>query len=85
MFGIKLVCSQLIKEIEFMRLLYTCKQAHQKLSENLDRDLRFAERAQLKIHLSMCRSCSNFGTQMRTLRMAMQAMSKGKSSDQDPS
>ena len=67
-----------------MRLFYTCKQVHQKISENLDRPLSVAERTQLKIHLSMCRSCSNFGTQMRTIRMAMQQMAKGKSSDQDP-
>lgn len=64
-----------------MRLFYTCKQAHQKLSENLDRQLNLIERTQLKMHLSMCRSCSNFGTQMRTIRLAMQAMAKGKSSD----
>ncbi|MBC3873026.1 zf-HC2 domain-containing protein [Undibacterium flavidum] len=66
-----------------MRIFYTCKQAHQKLSENLDRELSLAERTQLKIHLSMCRSCTNFGTQMRTIRMAMQEMAKGKSSDRD--
>lgn len=68
-----------------MRLFYTCKQAHQKLSENLDRDLSLLERTQLKLHLSMCHSCTNFGTQMRTIRMAMQQMAKGKSSDQNES
>ncbi|MFC0351133.1 zf-HC2 domain-containing protein [Undibacterium danionis] len=66
-----------------MRLFYTCKQAHQKLSENLDRELSLVERTQLKIHLGMCDSCTNFGRQMKTIRMAMQAMAKGKSSDQD--
>ncbi|MFA9275617.1 MAG: zf-HC2 domain-containing protein [Candidatus Aquirickettsiella gammari] len=66
-----------------MRIFYSCKQAHQKLSENLDRDLSLVERTRLRVHLSMCRSCSNFGTQMRTIRMAMQQMAKGKSSDQD--
>ncbi|MBC3833432.1 zf-HC2 domain-containing protein [Undibacterium amnicola] len=68
-----------------MLFLYTCKQAHQKLSENLDRKLSLTERAQLKVHLSMCRSCSNFSTQMRTIRSAMKQMASGKSSDQDPS
>jgi predicted anti-sigma-YlaC factor YlaD len=67
-----------------MLFLYTCKQAHQKLSENLDRELSLAERAQLKLHLSMCASCSNFKTQMQTIRMAMKQMAAGKSSDQDP-
>jgi predicted anti-sigma-YlaC factor YlaD len=66
-----------------MLFFYTCKQAHQKLSEDLDRKLSLAERTQLKIHLGMCRSCTNFGTQMRTIRMAMKQMADGKSSDQD--
>ena len=66
-----------------MLFLYTCKQAHQKLSEDLDRQLSLTERAQLKLHLSMCRSCSNFGTQMRTIRSAMKQMAAGKSSNQD--
>ncbi len=66
-----------------MLFLYTCKQAHQKLSEDLDRQLSLTERAQLKLHLSMCRSCNNFGTQMRTIRSAMKQMAAGKSSNQD--
>jgi predicted anti-sigma-YlaC factor YlaD len=68
-----------------MLFLYTCKQAHQKLSEDLDRELSLTERTQLKIHLSMCDSCTNFGKQMRTIRMAMKQMAEGKSSDQDKS
>lgn len=55
-----------------MRFLYTCREAHQKLSEALDHELGLGERTQLKIHLSMCRSCSNFRAQMRSLRNAMQ-------------
>lgn len=54
-----------------MRLLFNCKQAHQIVSEGLDRDLRFSERARLKLHLSICDSCSNFYGQMRLLRQAM--------------
>ncbi|MBI1835192.1 MAG: zf-HC2 domain-containing protein [Burkholderiales bacterium] len=59
-----------------MRLLYTCKKAQQIISEGLDRELSLAERAHLKLHLSMCRSCTNFKGQMQTLRMAMKKMSK---------
>lgn len=55
-----------------MRLLFNCKQAHQIVSEGLDRDLSFSERARLKLHLSICQSCSNFYGQMRLLRQAMQ-------------
>lgn len=60
-----------------MRFFYTCKQAHQMLSEGMDRQLSVAERAQLKLHLSMCKSCTNFGQQMQTLRQAMRKMSHG--------
>ena len=60
-----------------MRFLYTCKQAHQMLSEGLDRPLSLAERAHLKLHLSMCKSCTNFSQQMQTLRQAMRKMSHG--------
>ncbi len=55
-----------------MRFLYSCREAHEKLSEALDHELGLVERAQLKIHLSMCRSCRNFRHQMRSLRNAMQ-------------
>lgn len=54
-----------------MRLLFNCKQAHQIVSEGLDRDLSFSERARLKLHLSICDSCTNFYGQMRLLRQAM--------------
>lgn len=59
-----------------MRLLYSCKKAQQIISESLDRELGLAERVHLKLHLSMCRSCTNFKGQMQTLRMAMKKMSK---------
>ena len=59
-----------------MRLLYSCKKAQQIISEGLDRELSLAERAHLKLHLSMCRSCTNFKGQMQTLRMALKKMSK---------
>ena len=46
------------------------------LSEGLDRDLNVAERTQLKLHLGMCRSCTNFKNQMTLMRQAMKKMSK---------
>jgi predicted anti-sigma-YlaC factor YlaD len=57
-----------------MQLIYKCKQAHQMLSEGLDRELSFSERARLKLHLSICDSCTNFNTQMQTLRLAMRKL-----------
>ena len=58
-----------------MKFFYTCKQAHQVISEGLDHDLNFSQKTQLAIHLGMCRSCSNFKTQMQTLRLAMKNLS----------
>lgn len=57
-----------------MRLIYKCKQAHQMVSEGLDRELSFSERARLRLHLSICNSCTNFNTQMQTLRLAMRKL-----------
>jgi predicted anti-sigma-YlaC factor YlaD len=57
-----------------MQLIYKCKQAHQMVSEGLDRELNFSERARLKLHLSICESCTNFNTQMQTLRLAMRKL-----------
>jgi predicted anti-sigma-YlaC factor YlaD len=57
-----------------MRLLYNCKQAHQMVSEKLDRQLTVSERARLKLHLSICNSCSNFNGQMQTLHQAMRQL-----------
>ncbi|MBY0573328.1 MAG: zf-HC2 domain-containing protein [Undibacterium sp.] len=57
-----------------MLFFYSCKQAHQKLSESLDHELGLAERTHLKLHLSVCRSCTNFRGQMQNLRAAMKKL-----------
>jgi hypothetical protein len=44
------------------------------VSEGLDRELSLAERTHLKIHLSICHSCTNFHGQMNLLRKAMQGL-----------
>ncbi|MDO8701955.1 MAG: zf-HC2 domain-containing protein [Undibacterium sp.] len=68
-----------------MRLLLNCKQAHQMVSEGLDRHLNFSERARLKLHLGMCRSCTNFNGQMQLLRKVMRHYPTGKISPEDES
>ncbi|MCH8621130.1 zf-HC2 domain-containing protein [Undibacterium sp. TS12] len=55
-----------------MSIFIVCKQAHQLISEGLDRPLRASERAQLKMHLAICRACTGFNGQMSFLRKAMQ-------------
>jgi hypothetical protein len=59
-----------------MKFFYTCKQAHQVISEGLDHHLNFSQKTHLAIHLGICRSCSNFKTQMKTLRLAMKHISE---------
>lgn len=54
-----------------MLLLLNCKQTHKLVSEGLDRHLTLAERTKMKLHLSICESCSNFNGQMSVLRKAM--------------
>jgi predicted anti-sigma-YlaC factor YlaD len=49
----------------------SCKQAHQLVSEGLDRDLGVVERLRLRLHLGMCDACTNFNGQMNFLRSAM--------------
>ena len=58
-----------------MRLLITCKQAHQLVSEGMDKQLSLGERSRLSVHLSMCKACTQFQHQMRFLRKAMHRFS----------
>ncbi len=50
--------------------MLSCKEATQRLSEGLDRDLSLSEKLQLKMHLAMCGGCRNFSKQMNFLRAA---------------
>ena len=52
----------------------TCKQAHQLLSERLDRPLPRAERWRLWLHLRFCEMCSRFERQMDFLRAAVRRL-----------
>jgi hypothetical protein len=54
-----------------MLLLPNCKQTHKLVSEGMDRRLTLAERTKMKLHLSICESCTNFNGQMQLLRKAM--------------
>ncbi len=54
-----------------MRYWLRCKQAHQLLSEQQDRELGKIEKVALRMHLAICHSCQNFSGQMTFLRQAM--------------
>lgn len=62
--------------------MLTCQRATKLLSEQLDRPLSFGERTSLKLHLLMCRGCSNFGEQMSTIRRLTREYSAQQSKDE---
>lgn len=54
-----------------MSLLPNCKEVARIISEGLDRDLGAVEQVRLRIHLSMCAGCTNFGKHMSIIRDAV--------------
>lgn len=55
-----------------MKILKTCKEVSELLSQSQERPLRPGEKFQLKLHLLMCDGCRNFGRQLDFIRAAMQ-------------
>jgi hypothetical protein len=51
--------------------MLSCKQVTRLVSQGLDRELGFAERVKLRVHLAICDGCTQFGRQMAFLREAM--------------
>ena len=52
-------------------MMLSCKQVTRLVSQGLDRELGFAERVKLRVHLAICDGCTNFRDQMKFLREAM--------------
>jgi len=52
-------------------MMLSCKQVTRLVSQGLDRELGFAERVKLRVHLAICDGCTNFRDQMALLREAM--------------
>lgn len=50
--------------------MLNCKQASQLASRAMDEKLPFGKNLMLKIHLLLCRSCTNFTRQLFFLRQA---------------
>jgi predicted unusual protein kinase regulating ubiquinone biosynthesis (AarF/ABC1/UbiB family) len=50
--------------------MLNCKQASQLASRAMDEKLSFRESAALKVHLFLCRNCTNFTQQLNFLREA---------------
>jgi len=50
--------------------MITCKEASRLASQQLDRNLSFGERFQLRLHLMYCAGCKRMEEQFRFLRQA---------------
>jgi hypothetical protein len=51
----------------------TCREVHRLVSEGMDRELSFVERARMRIHLVVCVACTRFNGQMELIRRAMRS------------
>ncbi|MGQ0442168.1 MAG: zf-HC2 domain-containing protein [Methylophilaceae bacterium] len=51
-----------------------CKEVSQLISQSLDRNLSWRERFALRLHLTICKHCSRFSQQLRTLRVALKRL-----------
>ena len=56
-----------------MRL--TCREASRLISQGLDRDLTFGQRATLRMHLTFCDACTRVKAQFEFLRRALSSYS----------
>ena len=54
-----------------MKLMLTCKQASQIISQSLDNPLSWQDRLRLKFHLFICNACTHFNQQLHLLNTAV--------------
>jgi len=59
-----------------------CRQATQKMSEELERPLTLGEKASVTVHVAMCRPCRNFRRQAAFLRDSMRAYARTPEDDE---
>ena len=52
-------------------MMLSCKEVTRLVSQGLDRELGFAERVKLRVHLAICDGCTNFRQQLDLLRKAL--------------
>jgi len=53
--------------------MLNCHDATRLMSETQERELALKERMSLKLHVTICPGCRNFGKQMHTLHQVMRA------------
>ncbi|PKO90752.1 MAG: hypothetical protein CVU16_09445 [Betaproteobacteria bacterium HGW-Betaproteobacteria-10] len=59
--------------------MLSCKEITHLLSESQDRKLTLSEKMHLEMHLTMCKGCKNFKSQMSFLREACKQYVKARS------
>ena len=52
-------------------MMLSCKDVSRLVSQGLDRRLGFGERVRLRVHLAICKGCTNFSRQVAFLRKAV--------------
>ena len=57
-------------------MMLSCKQVTRLVSQGLDRELGFADRVRLRVHLAICDGCTNFSKQMHFLRKALSRLAE---------
>ncbi|MCB1908326.1 MAG: zf-HC2 domain-containing protein [Rhodocyclaceae bacterium] len=57
--------------------MLSCKEVNRLCSEEHDRPLSLSEKINLRMHLAICRACTNFRQQMKFLRTATRRYREG--------
>jgi len=64
-----------------MKLMLTCKQTSQIISQSLDKPLSGSDRLRLKFHLVICAACSRFNQQLHLLNTAVKRLIQATEND----
>lgn len=54
-----------------MAIRLSCRDATRLISEGMDRDLSFAEKLVLRLHVAICDACKRFTRQVNFMRQAL--------------
>lgn len=57
-----------------MKLMMTCQQASQLISQSLDHPLSWSDRFNLRLHLFICDACTRFNRQLHVIKNAVLRM-----------
>ncbi len=57
--------------------MLNCREATRLMSEARERPLKSGEKLSLKMHVTMCSGCRNFGRQMQVLHQVIRAYAGG--------